>query len=137
MGFDAVEEAALSGKAWLALTAADASPKTASRLRASIGASLALTFPCFEKAARLNLDVAYSRELLDAEADIDYAMPAVFGGEKFSAEAPAFTEDTFSIGPRFSIDLDRSSSVYAGYRFDFSTDSDTAHSVNIGFRSRF
>ena len=37
MGFDAVEEAALSGKAWLALTAADASPKTASRLRASIG----------------------------------------------------------------------------------------------------
>lgn len=118
-------------------TALDTDSFDANSLRASIGASLALTFPCFEKAARLNLDVAYSRELLDAEADIDYAMPAVFGGEKFSAEAPAFTEDTFSIGPRFSIDLDRSSSVYAGYRFDFSTDSDTAHSVNIGFRSRF
>ena len=28
MGFDAVEEAAVKGKAWLALTAADASPKT-------------------------------------------------------------------------------------------------------------
>lgn len=118
-------------------TALDTDSFDANSLRASIGASLALTFPCFEKAARLNLDVAYSRELLDAEADIDYAIPAVFGGEKFSAEAPAFTEDTFSIGPRFSIDLDRSSSVYAGYRFDFSTDSDTAHSVNIGFRSRF
>ena len=118
-------------------TALDTDSFDANSLRASIGASLALTFPCFEKAARLNVDVAYSRELLDAEADIDYAMPAVFGGEKFSAEAPAFTEDTFSIGPRFSIDLDRSSSVYAGYRFDFSTDSDTAHSVNIGFRSRF
>lgn len=118
-------------------TALDTDSFDANSLRASIGASLALTFPCFEKAARLNLDVAYSRELLDAEADIDYAMPAVFGGEKFSAEAPTFTEDTFSIGPRFSIDLDRSSSVYAGYRFDFSTDSDTAHSVNIGFRSRF
>lgn len=118
-------------------TALDTDSFDANSLRASIGASLALTFPCFGKAARLNLDVAYSRELLDAEADIDYAMPAVFGGEKFSAEAPAFTEDTFSIGPRFSIDLDRSSSVYAGYRFDFSTDSDTAHSVNIGFRSRF
>lgn len=118
-------------------TALDTDSFDANSLRASIGASLALTFPCFEKTARLNVDVAYSRELLDAEADIDYAMPAVFGGEKFSAEAPAFTEDTFSIGPRFSIDLDRSSSVYAGYRFDFSTDSDTAHSVNIGFRSRF
>ena len=118
-------------------TALDTDSFDANSLRASIGASLALTFPCFGKAARLNVDVAYSRELLDAEADIDYAMPAVFGGEKFSAEAPAFTEDTFSIGPRFSIDLDRSSSVYAGYRFDFSTDSDTAHSVNIGFRSRF
>lgn len=118
-------------------TALDTDSFDANSLRASIGASLALTFPCFGKAARLNVDVAYSRELLDAEADIDYAMPAVFGGEKFSAEAPAFTEDTFSIGPRFSIDLDRNSSVYAGYRFDFSTDSDTAHSVNIGFRSRF
>ena len=37
MGFDAVEEAAVKGKAWLALTAADASPKTVQRLRNNIG----------------------------------------------------------------------------------------------------
>ena len=37
MGFDAVEEAAVKGKAWLVLTAADASPKTVQRLRNSIG----------------------------------------------------------------------------------------------------
>lgn len=37
MGFDAVEDAALRGKAWLALTASDASPRTVSRLKANIG----------------------------------------------------------------------------------------------------
>lgn len=37
MGFDGVEEAALRGKAWLALTASDASPKTVARLKGSIG----------------------------------------------------------------------------------------------------
>ena len=51
MGFDAVEEAALSGKAWLALTAADASPKTASRLRASIGDVVDVLAPAFDHGA--------------------------------------------------------------------------------------
>lgn len=37
MGFDAVEEAALKGKAWLVLTAADASPKTVRRLSGAVG----------------------------------------------------------------------------------------------------
>ena len=37
MGFDAVEEAAYKGKAWLVLTAQDASPKTAQRLSRSVG----------------------------------------------------------------------------------------------------
>ncbi len=36
-GFDAVEEAAVTGKAWLVLTAADASDKTVKRMRYSAG----------------------------------------------------------------------------------------------------
>lgn len=36
-GFDAVEEAVIKGKAWLVLTAADASPKTVDRMQQSVG----------------------------------------------------------------------------------------------------
>ena len=36
-GFDAVEEAALKGRAWLVLAAADASPKTVQRLTHNVG----------------------------------------------------------------------------------------------------
>lgn len=37
MGFDAVEEAAVSGKAWLVLAAADASEKTVKRMKNAVG----------------------------------------------------------------------------------------------------
>lgn len=37
MGFDAVEDAAIKGKAWIVLTASDASEKTVNRLHYSIG----------------------------------------------------------------------------------------------------
>lgn len=37
MGFDAVEEAAVKGKAWLVLTASDASPKTVQRMAQAVG----------------------------------------------------------------------------------------------------
>ena len=37
MGFDAVEDAAVKGKAWIVLTASDASEKTVNRLTYSIG----------------------------------------------------------------------------------------------------
>lgn len=37
MGFDAVEDAVVRGRAWLVLTASDASPKTVDRLNRSIG----------------------------------------------------------------------------------------------------
>lgn len=37
MGFDAVEEAVVKGKAWIVLTAKDASPKTVQRLQNNIG----------------------------------------------------------------------------------------------------
>lgn len=119
-----------------AATALDTDSFGASSLRATLGASLSMTFPWLEKTTRLNLDFAYTRELMDAEADIDYAMPGISDAD-YTASAKAFAEDTFSIGPRFSINLDRDNSIYAGYRFEVSTDSDTAHSVNIGFRSRF
>lgn len=118
-------------------TALDTDSFDANSLRASIGASLALTFPWLGKTTRVNLDFSYSRELLDTEADIESSMPGIFGGEKMKFEATAFAEDVFSIGPRISIDLDSSKSIYAGYRFDVSADSDMSHTVNIGFRSRF
>ncbi len=37
IGFDAVEDAAVRGRAWLVLTASDASPKTVNRLKGNIG----------------------------------------------------------------------------------------------------
>ena len=37
MGFDAVEEACVKGKAWLVLTASDASPKTVQRMKHAVG----------------------------------------------------------------------------------------------------
>ena len=118
-------------------TALDTKSVDANSLRASIGASLAITFPWLERNMRVNLDVAYSRELLDTETDIDYSMPGISASEKYSVSAPTFAEDTFSIGPRFLVELDRNASVYAGYRFEMSTDSDISHSVNIGYRKRF
>ncbi len=118
-------------------TALDTDSIGANSLRASIGASLAITFPWSERNVRVNLDFAYSRELLDTETDIDYSMPGISASEKYSVSAPTFAEDTFSIGPRFLVELDRNASVYAGYRFEMSTDSDIAHSVNIGYRKRF
>ncbi len=36
MGFDAVEEAVVKGKAWIVMTASDISPKTAQRLRYAV-----------------------------------------------------------------------------------------------------
>ncbi len=118
-------------------TALDTDAFGASSLRATVGASLALVTPFLGKNTRTNLDLAYTRELMDSEVDIDYSMPGISGNAGYTASAIAFAEDTFSVGPRFSYDLDRNNSIYAGYRFEFSTDSDTAHSVNLGFRSRF
>lgn len=120
-----------------AATALDTDSITAPSLRASIGATLAYNTMLFDKVTRLNLDFEYSRELMDSDIDIDFKMKADSAGEKLSATAPAFAENTFSIGPRVSFDLDKDNSIYAGYRFDFTTDSDVSHSVNIGFRSRF
>ena len=37
MGFDAVEDAVVKGKAWLVMTASDASPKTVQRLNYAVG----------------------------------------------------------------------------------------------------
>lgn len=120
-----------------AATALDTDSFDADSLRASVGASLAISFPWLGLNTRVNLDFAYTRELLDSETDIDYAMPGISGSEKFSVSAPTFAEDSFSFGPRISVDLDRNSSVYAGYRFEMSTDSDVSHSVNVGYRKRF
>lgn len=109
----------------------------ANSLRASIGASLALKFRLSDMGARFNFDFSYSRELLDTDADITSAMPEIFGSTKMKFSAEAFAQDVFSVGPRISLDLDNNKSIYAGYRFDMTTDSETAHSLNIGFRSRF
>lgn len=109
----------------------------ANSLRASIGASLALKFRLSGMGARFNFDFSYSRELLDTDADITSAMPEIFGSTKMKFSAEAFAQDVFSVGPRISLDLDSNKSIYAGYRFDMTTDAETAHSLNIGFRSRF
>ena len=82
---------------------------------------------------RLGLDVAYSRELLDDEIDVDVRS----GSDEISETAAALPEDVFSIGPTLDVALTASASIYAGYAFNAGTDSSTAHSANVGFRMRF
>jgi len=106
-------------------------------IRATAGASFVWTTPMLGKNARVNLDFSYSRELGDDETDIDFSANWDSSGEKFTVAAPTFASDTFAIAPRFTYDLTRDSSIYAGYRFEATTDSDTSHSVNLGFRTRF
>jgi len=106
-------------------------------LRATVGTSFVWTTPMFDKNTRVNVDFSYSRELGDDETDIDFTANWDSSGEKFTVAAPTFASDTFAIAPRFTFDLSRDSSIYAGYRFEATTDSDISHSVNLGFRTRF
>ena len=103
-------------------------------LRARIGCAFSWDFALASTAVRLGLDVAYSRELLDDEIDVDVTAS---DGSRISETAAALPEDVFSIGPTLDVALTASASVYAGYAFNAGTDSSTAHSANVGFRLRF
>ncbi len=81
------------------------------------------------------MDVAYSRELLDDEIDVD--VTATDDGSKISEKAQTTPTDVFSIGPTLDVALTKSASVYAGYAFEAGTDSSTTHRANVGFRMRF
>ncbi|HIV04331.1 MAG TPA: autotransporter domain-containing protein, partial [Candidatus Spyradosoma merdigallinarum] len=116
-----------------ARAAFDADALEGDSLRARIGCAFSWDFALASTAVRLGLDVAYSRELLDDEIDVDVRS----GSDEISETAAALPEDVFSIGPTLDVALTASASVYAGYAFNAGTDSSTAHSANVGFRMRF
>ena len=111
----------------------DADALEGDSLRARIGCAFSWDFALASTAVRLGLDVAYSRELLDDEIDVDVRS----GSDEISETAAALPEDVFSIGPTLDVALTASASVYAGYAFNAGTDSSTAHRANVGFRLRF
>ena len=111
----------------------DADALEGDSLRARIGCAFSWDFALASTAVRLGLDVAYSRELLDDEIDVDVRS----GSDEISETAAALPEDVFSIGPTLDVALTASASVYAGYAFQAGTDSSTAHRANVGFRLRF
>ena len=111
----------------------DADALEGDSLRARIGCAFSWDFALASTAVRLGLDVAYSRELLDDEIDVDVRS----GSDEISETAAALPEDVFSIGPTLDVALTASASIYAGYAFNAGTDSSTAHSANVGFRMRF
>lgn len=111
----------------------DADALEGDSLRARIGCAFSWDFALASTAVRLGLDVAYSRELLDDEIDVDVRS----GSDEISETAAALPEDVFSIGPTLDVALTASASVYAGYAFNAGTDSSTAHRANVGFRMRF
>ena len=80
------------------------------------------------------MDVAYSRELLDDEIDVNVTAK---DGTRISEKAKTAPTDMFSIGPTLDVALTNRMNVYAGYMFRTGTDSSTTHSANVGFRMRF
>ena len=56
MGFDAVEEAVVKGKAWLVMTASDASAKTVQRLNYAVGDMVAVYAVTDRNLAKLCFD---------------------------------------------------------------------------------
>lgn len=113
----------------------DADSLSGDSLRARVGCEFSWSFDVAGTAARLGLDVAYSRELLDDEIDVD--VTATDDGSKISEKAQTTPTDVFSIGPTLDVALTKSASVYAGYAFEAGTDSSTTYRANVGFRMRF
>ncbi len=103
-------------------------------LRARIGCAFSWDLALASTAVRLGLDIAYSRELLDDEIDVDVLAA---DGSAIAETAAALPEDVFSIAPMVDVALTANASIYAGYAFQAGTDSSTAHRANIGFRMRF
>jgi len=102
-------------------------------LRARIGFSLDWETAIAETPLHIGLDFAYAHDFLGDEVDIDYSLD----NQNFTATAAMMPEDVFSVSPTVSVDLTKSSSIYAAYTFAAGTDSSTAHRANLGFRYRF
>ncbi len=112
----------------------DADSLSGDSLRARIGCAFSWSFDVAGTEARLGLDVAYSRELLDDEIDVNVTAK---DGTRISEKAKTAPTDMFSIGPTLDVALTNRMNVYAGYMFRTGTDSSTTHSANVGFRMRF
>lgn len=112
----------------------DADSLSGDSLRARIGCAFSWSFDVAGTEARLGLDVAYSRELLDDEIDVNVTAK---DGTRISEKAKTAPTDMFLIGPTLDVALTNRMNVYAGYMFRTGTDSSTTYRANVGFRMRF
>lgn len=119
-----------SGTAALDVDAFDAQS-----LRGRLGATLDWQIPLGEWDARLSLDIAYSHEFIDDEAEMDARFVA--NREKFSVDGIIGSSDTFSFSPSMTIDLSEHDSLSFGYTLEYGTDEQVSHSLNAGFRRCF
>lgn len=104
-------------------------------IAASVGCNFSWMFDVAGTKSRLGFGVAYTHEFVD-DVDIDSSLLAGDGTE-YEVEADMLSGDRFSFSPTLDIGLTDSLGLYAGYTFSLSTDSTTAHYVNVGLRATF
>ena len=102
-------------------------------LEASVGAKLNYAFEIDGHGARVGLDFSLIHEFLDDEVEID----SWISDSKFSTDARALSETTFSLAPSVSFDLTDKASVFLNYELRLGTESEVAHRANLGFRYRY
>ncbi|MGN0835016.1 MAG: autotransporter domain-containing protein [Candidatus Spyradosoma sp.] len=102
-------------------------------LEASVGAKLNYVFDIDGHGTRIGLDFSLIHEFLDDEVEIDSRL----AGSKFSTDARALSETTFSFAPGVSFDVTDKASVFLNYELRLGTESEVAHRANLGFRYRF
>ena len=104
-------------------------------IAASVGCNFSWMFDVAGTKSRLGFGVAYTHEFVD-DVDIDSSLLGGDGTE-YEVEADMLSGDRFSFSPTLDIGLTDSLGLYAGYTFSLSTDSTTAHYVNVGLRATF
>ncbi len=102
-------------------------------LEASVGAKLNYAFEIDGHGTRVGLDFSLIHEFLDDEVEID----SWISDSKFSTDARALSETTFSLAPSVSFDLTDKASVFLNYELRLGTESEVAHRANLGFRYRY
>ncbi|MDR2512444.1 MAG: autotransporter domain-containing protein [Puniceicoccales bacterium] len=108
-------------------------------LRAKIGTGISwLIDTAGDWSWKVNLDIAYARELLDTESDITSRFVLdPLGTSQNTVNSRTLSKDVVQLSPSVTCELSASSSVSASYRYETSFDGTTRHNVSVGYRRRF
>ncbi|MDR1817207.1 MAG: autotransporter domain-containing protein [Puniceicoccales bacterium] len=109
-------------------------------LRGSVGAGFTslLGRDPRDPQVKLTLDIGFSAEILDADADLTSTFADdPFGMTRTKVSARVTQENSFWVAPSMVIPLSAQASVFAGYRWEYGFDGGEVHSVNAGVRFRF